>query len=266
MLKACMKRLKDRIAFITGAASGIGAATARRFAEEGAVVAGFDLNDTDEGDWAAAVKTEPRCRMHVGSVADEEVLAAAINETRKTCGRIDILFNNAGISPTGPIHELSEADWDRTIEVNLKSIYLACRHVVPIMLEQGSGCILNTSSALGIEGQDIVPAYNASKGAVILLTKNLAIDYGRHGIRANAICPGYIETPGIEPVIDSPLNDAITAAHHLGRMGKAEEIANAAVFLASDEASFITGAALPVDGGYTAGKHFNAAELFDGMD
>lgn len=260
-----MPRLAKKIAFITGAASGIGAACARRFVEEGAIVVGLDLNDTPTGDWALAAKQQPQCKLIKGSVTDDEAVAKAVATAREEFGAIDILLNCAGIALSGPLHGVVLSDWDRTMDINVKGTFLPSRHVLPIMLEQGSGSIINIASALGLEGQDLTPAYNASKGAVVMLTKNMAIDYGRKGIRVNAVCPGYIETPMSTDLANKELDAKIIAAHQLNRMGKPGEVANAVVFLASDEASFVTGIAMPVDGGWTAGKRFDAARIF-GLD
>jgi NAD(P)-dependent dehydrogenase (short-subunit alcohol dehydrogenase family) len=157
---------------------------------------------------------------------------------------------------------LEQAEWDRVLGVNLKGTFLASKHVLPHMIEQGSGAVIHVASVEGIEGFLGGSSYNASKGGVVLLTKNMAIDYARMGIRVNCICPGFIETPMFESVLGgedspaAPMRDAIREAHQLGRFGKPVELANAALFLASEEASFVTGVALPVDGGYTAGHRF----------
>ena len=262
-----MTKLQGKIALITGAASGIGAACALRFVEEGAIVVGFDLNDTAEGDWAAAVKKEPKCKLITGSVTDDDTVAKAVTEIKDEFGSIDIVLASAGIVRPAPVHLVDVADWDLVVDVNLKGIFLVCRHVLPVMLEQGSGNIITISSAMGLEGQELAPSYAATKAGVNNLTRNMAIDYGRKGIRVNAICPGFIETPMSHDPNDpaTSLNDQICAAHQLNRLGQPVEVANAAVFLASDDASFITGVALPVDGGWTAGKYFGVADVM-GLD
>lgn len=259
-----MSKLSNRVAFVTGAASGIGAASALRLVRDGAIVVGFDLNNSGNADWAEVLELQPRCKLYTGSVVDDEAVAKAVAAVKEEFGRIDILLNCAGFSIPDPVHKATIQDWDSQMEVNVKGTFLPSRHILPIMMEQGSGSIINISSALGLEGQDIVPAYNAAKGAVVMLTKNMAIDYGRKGIRVNAICPGYVRTPGIDNV-QGELDERITAAHALGRMGQPAEIANVVAFLASDEASFVSGIAMPVDGGYTAGKNFEAAGIF-GVD
>jgi NAD(P)-dependent dehydrogenase (short-subunit alcohol dehydrogenase family) len=260
-----MGRLEGKVALVTGAASGIGAACALRFAEEGAAVAGLDLAEPDGGDWAEAATRAPAARFQVADVRDEPAVAAAVAAVRDGLGRIDVLVNSAGVAGGGRVHLMEVADWERVLDVNLKGTFLVSRHVVPVMLEQGSGSIIHLASVEGLEGFEGGSAYNASKGAVVLLTRNMAIDYGRQGIRVNALCPGFIETPLLDGLLGSPelapLADAIREAHQLGRLGRPREIANAALFLASDEASFVTGVALPVDGGYTAGHRFGIAKL-----
>ncbi|MDJ0786351.1 MAG: SDR family NAD(P)-dependent oxidoreductase [Myxococcota bacterium] len=264
------RRLEGRVALVTGAASGIGAACARRFAEEGARVAGIDLAPAPgDGDWAAAVKAAPDSLFEQADVCDEAAVNRIADATRDALGSIDVLVNAAGVPGGGAAHQIALEDWDRTIAVNLRGTLLPSRAVLPGMLEQRSGSIIHIASVEGIEGFEGGSAYNASKGAVVLLTRNMAIDYGRRGIRVNAICPGFIDTPmlrglfGMEGLSD--VAERIREAHQLGRFGRAEEIANAALFLASDESSFVTGVALPVDGGYTAGHRFGVASMM-GLD
>lgn len=260
-----MGRLDGKVAFLTGAASGIGAACALRFAQEGAAVAGFDLNEADGGDWVEAAKLAPGALFRTGDVRDDAALAAAVADVVEGLGRIDVLVNSAGVGGGGPVHLVEIEDWDRVVDVNLKGSFLAARRVLPLMLEQGSGSVINVASVEGIEGFEGGSSYNASKGAVVLLTRNMAIDYGRKGIRVNCICPGFIETPLLNSLMDMPALDEarerIRDAHQLGRFGKPVEIANAALFLASDEASFVTGHSLVVDGGYTAGHRFGFSKL-----
>jgi len=260
-----MARLEDKVCIVTGAASGIGAATARRFAEEGARIVGFDLGDPVGEDWKEAVEIAPGHLYVKGDVRDEAALAGLAQQTLDRFGRIDVLMNAAGVAGGGPVHLLEQGGWDQCIDINLKGTYLACRAVLPAMLERGAGSIINVASIEGIEGFEGGSVYNASKGGVVLLTKNMAIDYGRKGIRVNAICPGFIETPlldavfGIEGV--GHITEQIAAAHQLGRFGKPREIANGALFLASDEASFVSGHSLVIDGGFTAGHRFGLSEL-----
>ena len=253
-------RLEGKVALITGAASGIGAATALRFAQEGAVVAGYDLNDKFEPDWEEAVRVAPGSSFAAGDVRDEDRIRAVVAEARQAFGGIDIVVNSAGVAGGGMVHMLEQEAWDHVMDINMKGTYLVNKHVVPAMMERGGGSVINVASVEGIEGFMGGSVYNASKGAVILLTKNMAIDYAASGIRVNAICPGFIDTPLLRATFAiegaKVLEDQIRAAHQLGRFGQPVELANAALFLASDEASFVTGVALPVDGGYLAGHRF----------
>jgi NAD(P)-dependent dehydrogenase (short-subunit alcohol dehydrogenase family) len=173
-------------------------------------------------------------------------------------GRLDVVVNAAGVAGGGPVHLLAADAWDRVVDVNLKGTFLACKHVLARMLEQRSGSIVNLASIEGLEGFEGGSAYNASKGGVVLLTKNLAIDYGRRGIRTNAICPGFIETPMLAGVLGMPaladVREAIREEHKLRRFGRPEEIAAVASFLVSADASFVSGQAIAVDGGFTAGR------------
>ena len=249
------RRLEGKVAVVTGAASGIGLACSERFANEGARLIGIDLHASQA--WEGAVKTAPGARFHevdVRSSGDlERTIADAVNEY----GRIDVLVTAAGIAGGGPVHSLSIEDWDRVQEVNLKGTFLSARAVLPTMMAQRSGSIITIASMEGLEGTEGGSTYNASKGGVVLLTKNLALDYGRLGIRANAICPGMIETPLLEAVFSAeamaPYRDRYREQHKGGRFGRPEEIAAVAFFLASDDASFVSGQALAVDGVFTAG-------------
>jgi len=254
-------RLEGKVALITGAASGIGAACALRFAQEGARVAGMDLaKPTGDSAWNAAVALAGGGVFETGDVRDEDRVAEIVAAVREQYGRIDVLVNSAGVAGGGMIHDLDAAEWDRVVDINLKGTFLVSKHVVRGMVEQQAGAIVNIASVEGIEGFMGGSSYNASKGGVVILTKNMAIDYARAGVRTNVICPGFIETPMFRSVmVDGPAKafaEKIRDAHQLGRFGRPEEIASAALFLASDEASFVTGVTLPVDGGYTAGHRF----------
>ncbi len=242
-------RLDGRIAFITGAASGIGAACAQRFVDEGPTVAGFDLQDPADGHplagcWSLDVRDE---------AGITEAVAAAVAEV----GPPTILVNAAGVSGSAGVVDLDEDEWDRIVDINLKGTYLVSKHVVPHLAAAGQGAVVNLASIEGIEGLPAQAAYNASKGGVVLLTKNMAIDYAPAGVRVNCLCPGYIETP-MTAVLDLPgreeIRETFVAMHHLGRPGQPEEVAACALFLASDDASFVTGHALVVDGGLLAGR------------
>jgi NAD(P)-dependent dehydrogenase (short-subunit alcohol dehydrogenase family) len=256
-------RLEGRVAFVTGAASGIGLACAQRFAAEGAVVVGADLVEC--ADWKTVADTAPAAGFVGLDVRDEDATRSAVEDIVAEHGRLDVLVTAAGIAGGGFVHALSLDDWRRTQDVNLTGTFLSAKHALGPMMAQRSGSIVTIASVEGLEGCEGGSTYNASKGAVVLLTKNLACDYGRFGIRANAICPGFIDTPLFRSVVDPlPYRDAIRDQHKLGRFGRPEEIAGAALFLASDDASFVTGVALPVDGGYTAGHAYGVARLVAG--
>jgi NAD(P)-dependent dehydrogenase (short-subunit alcohol dehydrogenase family) len=246
-----MGRLDGSVALVTGGASGIGAACAERFTAEGATVVTVDLAGPAD---------------HLVDVCDEEQVSALVDAVVDEHGRIDVVVSSAGVAGGGPVHLLELAEWQRVIAVNLTGTFIVCKHVLRPMLEQGSGSIINISSVEGIEGTEGGSTYNASKAGVVMLTKNLAIDYGRKGIRANCICPGFIQTPLLSSVLDSPgmevFRERIRDEHKLGRFGRPDEIAGAALFLASDDASFVTGHSLVVDGGYTAGRRPGMLEAF----
>jgi NAD(P)-dependent dehydrogenase (short-subunit alcohol dehydrogenase family) len=252
-----MGRLDGKVAIVTGAASGIGAATAARFAAEGAAVVPTDVTPADG--------------IVALDVRDEAAVADAFGAAVADHGRIDVLFNAAGVAGGGPVHSMDAAEWDRVVDINLKGTFITDKVAIALMLEQAPndvgqrGSIVNVASIEGLEGTEGGSAYNASKGGVVILTKNLALDYGRRGIRANCVCPGFIDTPMMQAVFDMDgmehVRASFVAAHALGRCGQPEEIASAALFLASDDASFVTGTALVVDGGYTAGRQHGIVEL-----
>ena len=259
-----MSRLDGRVALVTGAASGIGAACVARFAAEGARVAGLDTSAEPAG-WAARAGGPANALYRTGDVRDEAGVAAAVAAVVERFGQIDVLVNAAGVGGGGPVHLLATEEWDRVVDVNLKGTFLVCKHALARMLERGTGNVVNIASIEGLEGTEGGSAYNASKGGVVLLTRNLAIDYARRGIRVNCLCPGFIDTPLTAAVFDQPplteVRDRFVEAHQLGRMGRPDEVAAAALFLASDDASFVTGHALVVDGGFTAGRRFGITKL-----
>jgi len=257
-------RLKGKVALITGAASGIGRATALLFAQEGAKVMCADI----DGEGARATAQEIAARggeaAHVqADVSQEEDARRMVQATVERFGRLDVLFNNAGVESAMPLTEVPEEEWDRVIGVNLKGVYLGCKYAIPEMLKTGGGAIVNTASGAGLLGVAGLTTYCASKGGVVLLTKALAVEWARAGIRVNAVCPGVIRTPMVERAIErgdmgrgqdrEEVWRRLGEVHPMGRYGQPEEVARAVLFLASDEASFITGVALPVDGGWSAG-------------
>lgn len=253
-------RLPGRVALVTGAASGIGLSTARRFEEEGATVTGWDVSERPDGPAFAG-------GWHRVDVTDGPAVDAAVAEVVTEAGPIDILVQAAGVAGGGPLHVLDTAEWHRVIGVNLTGTMLVARAVIRAsMLERRTGSIVNIASVEGLEGAEGGSAYNASKGGVVTLTKNMAMDYGRVGIRVNAICPGFIDTPLTRGLFDLPgmdvHRDRLVELHQLGRFGRPEEVAAAALFLATDDASFVTGHSLVVDGGLTAGHRTGVSDLF----
>jgi NAD(P)-dependent dehydrogenase (short-subunit alcohol dehydrogenase family) len=252
-------RLAGKVALVTGAASGLGAETARRLAREGAAVMLSDLSIGDgEAITADIIASGGRAAFIAHDVTSEDDWTAAVAGTTTVFGRLDILVNNAGI--VGNQLELmthSLADWRRILAVNLDGVFLGMRAVGPVMAGQGGGSIINLSSIMGKVAMPNVTAYAASKGGVLMLTKAAAVEWAPLGIRVNSVHPGFIDTPMVANALHAAENgnemrSAIMAAHPLGRLGVPREIADAVVFLASDEASFMTGAELVVDGGYTA--------------
>ena len=238
-------RLQHKIALVTGAAGGIGRATAERFAEEGAIVYAADVKQPEPYEAAGITFVEL-------DVTDEQQWQRVVEEIVAEHGRIDVLFNNAGIVKAYEgVAEIALEDWRQVIDVNLNGVFYGCRAVLPVMRANGGGSIVNTSSIWGIAGAAGVAAYTASKAAVRSLSKNVALTYIAEGIRCNSIHPGLIDTPLIDAQ-DDDVTAAVLAQTPIGRLGKPREIANGALFLASDEASYVTGAELVIDGGYTA--------------
>jgi NAD(P)-dependent dehydrogenase (short-subunit alcohol dehydrogenase family) len=236
-------RLDGKVCVITGAAGGIGAATAEAFAREGARVVGVDLRDNSPGDLALAV-----------DVTDEDAVRDMYARVRDELGRVDVLFNNAGISPDDDtsVLETSLEAWQRVQDVNLKSVFLCCKHGIPHLLDNGGGSVINTASFVAVMGAATSQiSYTASKGGVLALTRELGVEFARRGVRVNALCPGPIDTPLLRELF---AKDPVKARRRLvhvpmGRFGKAEEIANGVLFLASDESSFMTATTFLVDGG-----------------
>jgi len=242
-----MGRLDGKVCVITGAASGIGAETARRFREEGATVVGVDLRDDSPGvDLALAC-----------DVADEDAVREMYAAARAECGQIDVLFNNAGISPPedASVLDTTLEVWERVLDVNTKSVFFCCKHGIPHLLEAGGGSVVNTASFVAVMGAATSQiAYTASKGAVLALSRELGVEFARRGVRVNALCPGPVNTPLLEELFASDPEQAARRLVHvpMGRFAEAVEIANAAVFLASDESSYITASTFLVDGGLSS--------------
>jgi meso-butanediol dehydrogenase / (S,S)-butanediol dehydrogenase / diacetyl reductase len=252
------ERLHEKVAVITGAARGIGRAAALLFAREGARVVVADLDEINGEETASLIRSMGgQAEFYKTNLIKSDQVARLIDKSFKKFGRIDILYNNAGINHFARVTDTDEADWDNVMRVNVKSVFLTCKYALEIMMKQKSGVILNTASAAALVGLRNLAVYTASKGAVLQLTRNIALDYAQFGIRANAICPGVTSTEMTEKVIMSD-SDPVAARARFdrviprGTMATPLEIAAVALFLVSDESSYITGAAIPADGGYTA--------------
>jgi len=255
-----MGRLKGKVTLVTGAASGIGAATAARFAAEGAAVAGLDIGKPADDAWAAVAANAAGASFHEADVRDEASVKAAVEAVVAEFGPIDAMVNAAGVVGFGSAHVLEVAEFERVVDINLKGAFIVSKHVLPSMLERGAGSIVHIASVEGLVGISGQLAYNASKGGVVLMTKNMALDYASAGIRVNCICPGGVET-AMTAILNTEglkeMGDKLRAYHPMGRFATAEEIAGAAFFLVSDDSTFVTGSSLVVDGGYTAGHRLS---------
>jgi NAD(P)-dependent dehydrogenase (short-subunit alcohol dehydrogenase family) len=247
--------LEGKAAIVTGGCSGIGSSIAQLFAREGANVMIGDIKDahnvltkiTENGGKAGFVRTDVRKTQDAQNLVDKTI---------SEYGAIDIICNDAGIELIRPMVETTEEEWDRVIDTNLKGVFLVSKCALPHLLEKRNGSIINIASQLGLVGLERWAAYCASKGGVIMLTKAMAVEFGKHGIRVNCICPGAIETPMMDRELELERNPEeakrlFINLHPIGRLGKPDEIAEAALFLASDRSSFVTGSALVVDGGFT---------------
>jgi NAD(P)-dependent dehydrogenase (short-subunit alcohol dehydrogenase family) len=252
--------LKNKVALVTGGASGIGRATALLFAREGASVVVIDVKASAGREVEGQISsTGGQALFLEADVSLDRDCQRVVQQVRQQFGAIQVVFNNVGIIRRASVLELSQEDWDRVMTVNVKSVYLVSRHVIPLMVESGGGSIINTASGWGLAGGAKAAVYCASKGAVVLLTKAMAIDHGPQNIRVNCICPGDTDTSMLRneaQQLGEPDEHFLTEAARrpLGRVGKPEEIANAALFLASDASSFVTGSALVIDGGALAGS------------
>jgi NAD(P)-dependent dehydrogenase (short-subunit alcohol dehydrogenase family) len=248
-------RVEGEACVVTGAGSGIGRAIAVRLAEEGGLVLCADIDGSAAEDTASAIGGSASAVST--DVSDPRQVEAMIDRCAELHGRVDVLVNNAGVNIPGVLHEVPDDVIDRTLAVNVKGAIYGCRAAIPHMLSVGGGSIVNISSVNGIVSEPFLSVYSASKGAVVMLTKGVALDYAKQGIRCNAICPGWVDTPinyahaemlgGLQHVYDT-----IDSFQPIGRPGRPEEIANVALFLASDEASFMTGSIVSADGGMTA--------------
>jgi NAD(P)-dependent dehydrogenase (short-subunit alcohol dehydrogenase family) len=241
-----MGRLDGKVAVVTGTASGIGAATARRFREEGAHVAGVDLRESGDVDLSL-----------VADVTDEDAVRDLYARVRDELGRIDVLFNNAGISPDDDASVLDTTleAWERVQQVNLRSVFLCCKHGIPHLLDGGGGSVINTASFVAVLGAATSQiSYTASKGGVLALSRELGVEFARRGVRVNALCPGPVQTPLLLELFAKDPEQARRRLVHvpMGRFGRVEEIADAVLFLAGDESSFVTASTFLVDGGISA--------------
>ncbi len=251
-------KLADKVALITGGSKGLGKATAILFAQEGAkvVITGRTektLQEATEDAKAQGAEIE----YLVSDVSKEEDCKSAVEYVVNKHGRIDILFNNAGVLYLGTTHETPTDIWDKTFDINAKGTYMMSKYTVPHMLEQGSGTIVNNSSVLGLKAVPGVAAYNATKGAVTQLTRSMAVEYADKGIKVNAICPGTILTPMVEDLFEKlgdkkAAEEMFTSFHPIGRLGRPEEIAHAVLFLCDENVAFMYGTILSVDGGWIA--------------
>lgn len=244
-----MGKLQNKVAVITGGASGIGAATAKLFVSEGAKVVLVDLNEEKGKAFESELKTLNAEALFVkANITNEEEVAHIFKQTIEAFGKVDVVFNNAGIGRVHSSHDLAYSEWRNTVNVDLDGVFLVAREAIREMLKAGGGAIVNTASMYGWVGSPGSAAYNAAKGGVINLTRSLALEYAEQNIRINSLCPGFIDTP----IIPEESKQALAQLTPMKRLGQAEEMAKAVLFMACDDSSFMTGNSLTVDGGYTA--------------
>ena len=253
-----MGRLEGKVALITGGAGAIGQATAHRFAADGATVVIADRDAAGAEAVAGALRAGGAQAIGLAvDVTSEANVMALVAQATATYGRIDILFTCAGVLVSGSVTQTSLADWQRTLDVNLTGPFLASKHVVPVMIAHGGGSIVHMSSTAGLVGETAIAAYWASKGGVLMLARQMALDFARQGVRVNVICPGWIDTPFNDPAIETAggkeaLSPFVDLMVPLGRQGSPDEVADVVAFLASDDARLMTGSIVTVDGGLTA--------------
>ncbi len=240
-----MSKLQGKVAVITGGASGIGAATAKLFSENGAKLVLVDLQEDLGTSFAQEL---PDAIFVKADVTNEEQVANVFEKAKEAYGQVDIVFNNAGIGKVTPTHEVSYDEWRKTVAVDLDGVFLVAREAIRSFQQTGGGVIVNTASMYGWVGSPGSAAYNAAKGGVVNFTRSIGLEYAEHNIRVNALCPGFIDTP----IIPEESKDILKQMTPMKRLGQSEEMAKAVLFLASDDSSFMTGASLVVDGGYTA--------------
>ena len=253
-----MNRLAEKVAVITGGALGIGKATCKALAKEGAAVAITDIKDDEGKKLAEEIKNDGEKAIYRSlDVSNEKQVKEVFAEVKNEFGKIDVLVNNAGISGVNkPTHEITEEEWDKLMSINVKGVFFCTKHVIPAMRENKGGSIINLSSIYGIIGAGDIPPYHASKGAVRLMTKNDALIYAKDNIRVNSVHPGYIWTPLVEEMGKESeegvekFRENLDSLHPIGHVGEPDDIAHGIVYLASDEAKFLTRSELVIDGGY----------------